>query len=70
MPIDATKNIDMQIFLLEFDTFSYVLFKGTSNLIFLNFRVPSESFFSQEFQNRSYLLTKGAFIYDVRFLGR
>ena len=31
--------------------------KNTSNLIFLGFKVPSESFFSQEFQNRTYFLT-------------
>jgi hypothetical protein len=34
-----------------------IQFKNTSNLIFQGFKVPSERFFSQEFQNRSYFLT-------------
>ena len=32
-------------------------FKNTSNLILLDFKMPSESFFSQEFQISGYFLT-------------
>ena len=37
-------------FFLEFDTIIYFKFKNTSNLIFLNFKVPSESFFHKDFK--------------------
>ena len=35
---------------LEFDTFFDIQFKNTSNLIFLGFKVPSESFFLKNFK--------------------
>ena len=37
-------------FFSEFDTFFYVQFKNTSNLIFSSFKVPSKSFFSKNFK--------------------
>ena len=40
----------VQIFFLEFDAFFDIKFKNTSNLIFLGFKVPSESFFPKDFK--------------------
>ena len=40
----------VQICFLEFDTFFYIQFKNTSNLIFLGFKVPFESFFHKNFK--------------------
>ena len=45
----------------EFDTFFVIQINNNSNLIFPGFKVPSESFFSQQFQNRSYFLTHVVF---------
>ena len=39
-----------RIFFLEFDTFFYIQFENTSNLIFLDFKVPSENFFHKNFK--------------------
>ena len=47
----------VQIFFWNLTHFFDLQFRNTFNLIFLDFKVPSESFFSQEFQNRSYFLT-------------
>ena len=44
------------IFFWNLTHFFDIQLKKTSNLIFLDFKVPSERFFSQEFQNRSYFL--------------
>ena len=40
----------------RFDPFFKIQFKNTSNLILLGFKMSSESFFLQIFQNRSYFL--------------
>jgi hypothetical protein len=37
-------------FSFEFDTFFYIQFKNTYNLIFLGFKVPSERFFHKNFK--------------------
>ena len=60
----------VQIFFLEFDTFFYIQFKNTSNLIFLGFTVSSESFFQKDFKTSLifwYIFEKGLMVFGQIF---
>ena len=48
--------------------FLKIQFKNPSNLILLGFKMSSESFFSQEFQNRAYFLTYRGFLPNANFI--